>query len=402
MIKKQGLRYIIFLLFAILLFDGCVPTYKYRYRDDGKIIRQRSMPNRMVKIGLSIKQTNKLELKPLNCDFKVYDNGKEKLTLQKDTAYSLGLYKGNIVIKGLKVLGKEIFLSSQNAKGMLKINEKTYRGSIFVKEKRNMFEVINELDIEDYLYGIIGREISPSWPKDALKAQAVAARTYTLRNLNRHEKEGYNLCDTQHCQVYGGVDAEDVRTNDAVNETKGLVISYENELAQVFYHSACGGNTENVKNVWPYNGVVPEYLRGRRCNYCKGNPKEEWKTHISFKTITEKMKKAGYDADQISGVKVKEWTKTGRIKKIQVISENSKIILKGTEFRAIIGYDVLYSTLVEPENKREELIFRGRGWGHGIGMCQYGIKGMADKGHSWKEILNFYFPGTKVKEWDKL
>jgi len=122
--------------------------------------------------------------------------------------------------------------------------------------------VVNELELDDYLKGILPREVSFNWPMDSLKAQAVVSRTFALKNLKRHTSEGFNLCATVHCQVYGGRDAEKDETNRAVEDTHNEVLIYDDDLIGSFFHSNCGGRTETPGNVWTETFATP-YLNQR-------------------------------------------------------------------------------------------------------------------------------------------
>jgi len=126
----------------------------------------------------------------------------------------------------------------------LQVNDKPYRGDLIISSSVGGIQVVNELGLEDYLLGVVPQEMSPSWPLEALKAQAVAARTFTLKNMNKHHVDGFDLCDTSHCQVYGGVAAEHEATSIAVGDTAGLVLKYDGDLIDAYYHASSGGRTE--------------------------------------------------------------------------------------------------------------------------------------------------------------
>ncbi|HHV72515.1 MAG TPA: SpoIID/LytB domain-containing protein, partial [Clostridia bacterium] len=153
-----------------------------------------------------------------------------------------------------------ITLQEENSNSFLSYQGKLYRGKLEVSlDKNGSLIVVNELPIEDYLCGVLPQEMLAWFPEEALKAQAVASRTYTYSNLNKHKNNNYNLCATTHCQVYGGAGVEDSRTNNAVYSTRGEVLTYNGTLISAFYHASSGGHTENSENVW--SAALP-YLKG--------------------------------------------------------------------------------------------------------------------------------------------
>lgn len=379
--------------FLMILFTGCVSMEYTKTSEE--------VPRKIVKIGLSsISGGNKLEIVPSN-DCNVYSNGKVKAYLTANTLYNLGIYKNSIVISGVKTLDEEIYLNMLNIDGIVTINGKKYRGNIIVKIDRNKFFVINELDIEEYLYGVVGREVSKTWPEEVLKAQAVAARTFAIKNLGKHKSDGYDLCDRVHCQVYGGMSAESDGIIKAVDDTRAEVVSYEDKLAYVFYHANCGGYTENVMNVWGSKVDIP-YLRGRRCSYCKGSDSSSWKIFISFFDIKNAMSRNGYKVGNVLDVKIKSFTKSGRAKAILIRGDIGSATINGNKFRNMLGAGRVYSCKFKIVNKKDGIQLVGSGSGHGVGMCQVGAKRMADEGASYKDILEYYFSGVKITEWYKL
>ena len=259
-------------------------------------------------------------------------------------------------------------------------------------------KIINELGIEGYLYGVLPKEVSPSWPIEALKAQAVVSRTYVLNNIGRFEKKGYDLCSTYLSQVYGGVEVERPETTIAVEETRGEVLTYNGELAKVFFHSNSGGYTADVKYVW---GMDIPYLKGRKDKYSINSPQYRWKKRIKKDFILKKLRKEGYKIGKIKRIKLKGRTRSKRVKYFIIYTDKGKIKINSNRFRMICGPEIIRSTLIENlEMKGDSFIFEGRGWGHGVGFSQWGARNMALEGYNYRKILRFYFPGTKIEKWD--
>jgi len=280
----------------------------------------------------------------------------------------------------------------------LNVNGKNYRGIIYVENKGGKLNCINNLDIEDYLKGVLPAEVSPSWHIEALKAQAVVSRTYAFKNLGRFFDRGFDLCSTQISQVYKGADVEKEQTNLAVDVTKGEVLFYKGEVAKVFFHADAGGYTENPKYVWN-SGEVPRYLKGVREPRFLKSPYSKWKCKIFFDDLEKKLVKNGYDVGKIFRLKASDRTPSGRYKKIIVYSKKGKVKIPSNRFRTIVGSSKMRSTKIKRiKNKRKYAEIFGAGWGHGVGFSQWGAKALAEKGWSYRKILQFYFPGTRIRK----
>jgi len=314
--------------------------------------------------------------------------------------YSLSEGKIKVELKGNKaiILNKSYnlpikFISSK----CFLVNNKIYRGNIIINHCSSGNNIINELKIEDYLKGILPKEANSSWNLETLKAQAVISRTYALKNLGRHSKEGYDICSKVHCQVYGGASCETKNCNKAVHDTEKEVVLYNNELAQTFFHASCGGHTEDPKYVWQWKNDTPPYLKGVKDNYCKDNPHKTWSTTFTEKDIRERLIKAGYKVGKIKKIST-SGTTTGKAAK-EIIIKHSKGTLKlnSYTFRCTISPDKIKSTLITKiKSKSKKFTFEGKGWGHKVGLCQWGAKTMGDKNFTYKQILKFYYPGTNI------
>ena len=333
-------------------------------------------------------------------------------SLRKIEATSSGMKVDNI-IWGNKVWIKPRKNSSL-ALIIIKGDKRRYRGDLIIKEEEGFLKVINQLPLEEYLYGVIKWELSPDWPLATLCAQTIAARTYALKNMESSLSQGqlYHLSATVDDQVYGGVESEDSRVQKVVDLTQGKVITYQGELINAFYHNCCGGYTTSSKDVW--GGKDFPYLRVGPDKFCQGSPHYHWKWEIK--------------RSELEKILLKEMLPVGRIDRIQVLSRAQNLsfeeggrvtklclehygdrsyCLTGTEFRKLIdkwiGRGKLKSTLFDKVRLRVKggisyFVFQGRGSGHGVGMCQWGAKEMAEQGYSFEEILQFYYPGTKIEK----
>lgn len=286
-------------------------------------------------------------------------------------------------------------LSIDSKKYCIKVNGKCYRGKIEVLKDRSGLLIVNELDLEDYLVGLINQEISSKWPIEAVKAQAVVARTYALYQKKAKKDPRYDLESTVTSQVYGGSDSEDVPAFLAVKETEGEVALYNGELIQALYHSSCGGETESSRDMW---GKDFPYLKRIKDPYCTEAPNYFWQYNITSKELSDKLRRQNGRIGDVVSLSILNRSGSGRVTRVLVRHSRGSFELAGKDFREAIGLDKIRSTYFTVKRmKGDSFYFAGSGGGHGVGMCQWGAKGMAEKGHTYKEILNWYYPGITIR-----
>jgi len=324
------------------------------------------------------------------------------------------------------------------------VNKKQYRGNIDIHltHGKTGLTIVNTLPIEQYLYGVVGSEMPPSWHIEALKAQAVAARSYTLYNLKKHQSDDYDVCATTDCQVYGGRESEVSQVIKAVDDTAGQVIMAEGKVIPAYFHSSSGGYTENSENVW---GTYESYLRGV-VDYDQNSPQYKWEKKLTIKELEGAIHKAGYNIGTIKAIKLPPLTSqpmsiaergvSGRVKVIQFSGSTGNAQLTGEQLRQILGlkstlFDVRVMVPVKQAGEfdrshlppkgdqdlitgkqgihaisgrpNETIVISGFGWGHGLGLSQWGAKAMAEQGYQgdstyFKEILKHYYQGTTIKK----
>ncbi|MDD4189005.1 MAG: SpoIID/LytB domain-containing protein [Eubacteriales bacterium] len=372
----------------------------------------------------------------------VIQPGSDKIVAEKSDGSTILLYvqkSGALQFSGGVIAGMNT----------VKLGSKNYRGAIEVKRlTASDMTVVNELKIDEYLYGVVPKEIESWSHPEALKAQAIAARTYTANNRNRHKSLGFDLCPTTRCQVYGGYDAENDLTNAAVDATSGKVVTYNGELAATYYFSSDGGYTEDVRYVWGGTGypylvsVEDKYERGNSWNY-------NWVKTFTIEELTQIMKQKQYNIGTVKRIDITATSPTGRVTEMIVVgtegqekfvregcrlvfgslpsqwftyTTDSLLIAMNDEFNVaavtytptmvitaddqivplqdsisditVIGAD---NVLSNQTGAPTTFSFTGKGWGHAVGMSQEGAKGMAEAGFTCEEILTHYYTGTEVR-----
>jgi stage II sporulation protein D len=267
--------------------------------------------------------------------------------------------------------------------------------------------VTRQMALDDYVRGVVAAEGSMETEPEALKALAVASRTYVIKNLGRHAQDGYDFCTTTHCQRYVPADLDSAApvspaVVDAVDSTRGEVLrDGDNQVADSYFSASCGGATANLGTLW--GGNAPPYLRGVRDEYCSSEPHHSWTDVISQ---TQLLKALNSDprtnvGDRLHGVVVSRRDDSGRAESI-IIQGNRSITIKGWDFKIIVGralgWNLLKSSRFEITHSGSNFVFRGSGFGHGLGLCQEGAHVMAARGASYRQILAKYFPSTRISQ----
>lgn len=266
-----------------------------------------------------------------------------------------------------------------------------YRGELALASRRAGLTAINRVELEGYCYGVVPAEMPADWAPEALKAQAVAARSYALASRAKHAHDGFDLCATQDCQVYGGASRETAASNAAVDATRGEVVTYAGRVIPAYFHSAAGGYTENVEDVWarslPYLRAVPDFDQA--------GPQFSWTKAVALGELAGALARKGVSVGEIVAITPLTRTYAGRVKTLEVVGSGGRRVVSGEVLRAAAG---LKSTLFNVGKVGGEWVFAGRGFGHGLGMSQWGAKGLADQGYAYTQILAHYYPNTELKQ----
>lgn len=276
------------------------------------------------------------------------------------------------------------------------------RDSTYVSVHKVSENSTRRLPLEDYLLHVVSSEASVEDEPEALKALAVAARTYALKNLGRHQQEGYDFCSTTHCQRFEGMQTRPALVA-AVKETEGLVLrDNKKQMVDAYFSASCGGITANLKALWGVD--APAHLRGVRDNYCNSGSHYRWTDAIATDRLANALRSdPRTDVGQnIRNLLVTRRDASGRAELISVVGDRTRTI-NGWDFKLIVGralgWNVLKSSRFNVSRSGSQFVFHGGGFGHGLGLCQEGSHAMAQRGHSFQQILAHYFPGTSVGEY---
>ncbi len=276
------------------------------------------------------------------------------------------------------------------------LNGRRFRGAIdIIRQPNNKLTAVNHLDVEEYVQGVLYHEVAPWWPMEALKAQSIVSRTFALYQARVNAGKDYDLVSTAYSQVYGGRTSERGRTSKAVRLTKDKVLTYQNKIFQTFFHATCAGHTERAGNLW--NIDLPP-LRGRECQFCRRSPHFHWEKKLSLKEIEEALEKADFKVGLIESIGIVDRDVSGRITQLEITSTAGRTKLSANRFRLTVGPNIIRSTNINVEIKKRRAYFEGYGWGHGVGMCQWGSFFMAREGFNAEQILGFYYPESEVKD----
>lgn len=233
--------------------------------------------------------------------------------------------------------------------GFLAVNGQPYRGEILIKPKANGLMVINRVEMENYLFGVLACEVNPEWPFEMLKAQAVAARCFALVQSQTKMSQDFDLyCDTR-SQVYKGMSKEHPRTNEAVKQTRGIVALYQGQVIQAVFSAAAGGQTANSEDVW---GKALPYLRSVP-DYDQTSPYTAWKTIVSAKELEEELHANGVDVGTLKNLVTIERDHSNRVRTIKVVGDRGEAVISGTKFRSMFNLKstnfIVVNALLQPQ-----------------------------------------------------
>ena len=274
-----------------------------------------------------------------------------------------------------------------------KIGGREYRGSFEIWRQGNTLVLVNELPFEEYLVGALRGEVPEKWPLEMLKAQAIVTRTYAAYHRQLNQAKPYHLVATTAHQLFlGRVDPSSPHWA-AVRDTAGAVLTWGGRLFPSFYHSESGGYTEQPQAI--FSGWLPS-LPGIRDEFSGNGPHSKWSVELRLDSLRDLLRKNGLVVGSITGIDVAERSPSLRVVKLAIVHTGGQTVVTGTDFRRMVGYDTLKSTLFAVAVDGEIARFEGRGYGHGVGFSQWGAKEMAERGYTARQILEYYYPGTQL------
>lgn len=282
--------------------------------------------------------------------------------------------------------------------GGFQLDGKQYRGTF---SRAPDGSIVNTVELEEYLYSVVPREMSPSWPAPALQAQAICARTFVLAHAD--PQRAYDVIPSNLNQVYEGVGTESDAGRGAVDGTAGMVLRYNDALAHVAYSACCGGHTESASDAW--GGAPIPYLEGVVCTYCTDAPNYRWARDVTFAAIEQAMR--ARLQGRLRDIRLGPPDASGRARDFELLSEGGTAIVRGSDFRLAVGASLVPSLLVHTLSVQSPeaaltvplVHLEGTGNGHGVGLCQWGARGLATRDASLQQVLAFYFPGTAIDLW---
>lgn len=297
---------------------------------------------------------------------------------------------------GRRALGQ---LDIASPSGTLRVNDRQYRGRVSVISKGTHCLVVNSLGLERYVAAVIGKEMSPSWPLEALKAQAVASRSYALYQMRKNRSRDYDLESSTQDQVYEGASGETTRTLQAAEATRATTLAYRNETLKAYFHANCGGKTEVPSFVWGGEGKA---FRTVACPYHeRQRDRQRWQVMLTAQQIEGALKKIAGVLPQgfrrLASLAAGAPNPSQRLSDLEVAdAQGHSLLVSANAFRNAIGNTKLKSTAFQVRQGPSGYIFEGEGHGHGVGLCQVGARAMAEEGRSYMQILRFYYPLAQI------
>jgi stage II sporulation protein D (peptidoglycan lytic transglycosylase) len=267
-------------------------------------------------------------------------------------------------------------------------------GLVHLVRRGKGFLVINRVDLEEYVKGVVPAEVSSTWHPEMLKAQAVAARTYALYQQMLSATREYDVAATVQDQVYRGKQGIDAGVLRAVEDTRGLVVTYQDAPIYAAFSSTAAGLTEDAMNVW--SKEYP-YLKGVECPFDLASPYYQWKSSFKVDTLEQNLRQQGFSVGTIATMAPLSLSRGGRVATLRILHSGGELILRGEELRKAVGYTIIPSTQFAIESIGQDVVLSGYGAGHAVGMCQWGAKELAELGYPFSTILRYYYPGTELQ-----
>lgn len=324
-------------------------------------------------------------------------SGRHLLARRTGGGYRLTPQRGRVAVHETGTRASGLIAWPANG-ALLTLDGQPFRGRLDVQVANGGLMVVNVVDLEEYLFGVVKDEIPAGWPAEAAKAMAIAARTYAVYQRLQNPSAPFHLRATTASQVYGGARGEDARTNWAVETTRGQVLTFGGRPFPAFYHSCSGGATEDAMDVF---GLDYDIVLGVKDNFSLGCPSDLWVERLTRQQIEDNLARAGYQVGRVLAIQDLIRSRTGRIFQIEVRHTRGALVLEGRRFREAMGNELIRSTDFQVRDDGDAFTFIGRGSGHGVGLSQWGAKEMADLAYQAHQILKFYYPLATISLWPK-
>lgn len=306
---------------------------------------------------------------------------------------------GRVLIFGPHRMKGDVIVAPEDPQQSISVNGRRFRGTLLFHAMGNSrFEVIEYMGLSEYLYGVLPKEVNSTWPLESLKAQAVVSRSYAVASKQARAGERFDLSATVMDQVYGGQDVEKPESNRAVDETRGvLMVDAQDKPVRAFFHAACGGKTDLPEYVWKTDPAQSVYEIISDKDHCADYPRHKWQLTMTLTTLRDRLRRAGLRIRSVQGLSVLQKSPSGRSQTILLQTSKGEVQVAANRFRLALGPETLRSTfLTNVQVRKRQVYFEGLGWGHGVGLCQWGARGRALAGQSYQDILLAYYPKSKL------
>jgi stage II sporulation protein D len=275
----------------------------------------------------------------------------------------------------------------------LRVGNRKVAGRVRILARKGALLAVAVEPFEAYVAAVVSREAAPRFHPEALASMAVAARTYAAGAAAKPRDPAYDVVATMEDQVFDGMDGVAAVFREAADRTRGVVMRFRGVPAQTVYHSTCGGRTEDAVSAW---GKDVPYLRAQPCDDCADSPVYRWQYRMPQAEVRRVANALGVPPGKDLRIAVTGRTPTGRASRVRISSGGVSRELRAVEFRKVSGYAKVRSLKMEIAPVAGGLRIKGEGWGHGVGLCQFGANGMARRGADFREILARYYPGTEL------
>src|SRR5438094_1565832 len=320
-------------------------------------------------------------------------------TVDSNGQITVGVGSSGLIVDGQRLRSDRLDVRGHD--GELTVNGLVVGGRVIVKRQNGKLLAINELPLEDYVKGVVPSEMSAAWHPEALKAQAIATRTYALYKMRQNARKDFDVVASIKDQVYlyRGRAAAAGPAARATAETRDQVLAYRDEPILAAFSSTAAGLTEDAWNVW---SVDLPYLKGVECPFDLNSPCYQWRTDVGLPMLEQRLRDEGFPVGVIASLAPATYTKAGRVAQVRILHSGGELYVKGDDLRRVLGYTVLPSTQFDFDVVGLQVQFAGRGNGHGVGLCQWGAKELAERGYSAETILRYYYPGADIRDLDSL